>query len=54
MTPVDNVSPVEKVTAFSNAETAAMQAALNAALKGPRGANPLVGAVVIDADGHQL
>ena len=29
--------PVDNVTAFSNAETAAMQAALDAALKGPAG-----------------
>lgn len=45
---------IEKVTAFSTAETAAMDAALEAALRGPRGANPLVGAVVIDPDGRQL
>src|SRR5680860_478323 len=45
---------IDKVTAFSTAETAAMDAALEAALQGPRGANPLVGAVVIDADGRQL
>ncbi|MET3142267.1 UNVERIFIED_ORG: diaminohydroxyphosphoribosylaminopyrimidine deaminase/5-amino-6-(5-phosphoribosylamino)uracil reductase [Arthrobacter sp. UYEF10] len=45
---------IENVTAFSAAETAAMEAALEAALQGPRGANPLVGAVVIDAAGHQL
>ena len=31
-----------------------MEAALAAALQGPRGANPLVGAVVIAADGTQL
>jgi diaminohydroxyphosphoribosylaminopyrimidine deaminase/5-amino-6-(5-phosphoribosylamino)uracil reductase len=42
------------VTAFSPAETAAMEAALEAALRGPRGANPLVGAVVIDNEGRQL
>ncbi len=45
---------IENVMAFSAAETAAMEAALEAALQGPRGANPLVGAVVIDAAGHQL
>jgi diaminohydroxyphosphoribosylaminopyrimidine deaminase/5-amino-6-(5-phosphoribosylamino)uracil reductase len=39
---------------FSAAEAAAMEAALAAALKGPRGANPLVGAVVIAADGTHL
>jgi diaminohydroxyphosphoribosylaminopyrimidine deaminase/5-amino-6-(5-phosphoribosylamino)uracil reductase len=42
------------VTAFSAAETAAMDAALAAALRGPRGANPLVGAVVVDPEGRQL
>lgn len=42
------------VTAFSKAETTAMDAALEAALRGPRGANPLVGAVVVDASGRQL
>lgn len=39
---------------FSAAETAAMEAALLVAAEGPRGANPLVGAVVIAADGTQL
>ena len=42
------------VTAFSPAETRAMETALKAALNGPRGANPLVGAVVIDPDGRHL
>jgi diaminohydroxyphosphoribosylaminopyrimidine deaminase/5-amino-6-(5-phosphoribosylamino)uracil reductase len=42
------------VTAFSATETAAMEAALQAALQGPRGANPLVGAVVVDAEGRTL
>jgi diaminohydroxyphosphoribosylaminopyrimidine deaminase/5-amino-6-(5-phosphoribosylamino)uracil reductase len=46
--------PDDVVTAFSAAETAAMDAALQAALRGPRGANPLVGAVVVDAQGTQL
>lgn len=45
---------MEKLTAFSAAETAAMDKALEAALRGPRGANPLVGAVVIDASGRQI
>lgn len=36
---------------FTAAETAAMDAALAAAAQGPRGANPLVGAVVIGHDG---
>jgi diaminohydroxyphosphoribosylaminopyrimidine deaminase/5-amino-6-(5-phosphoribosylamino)uracil reductase len=45
---------IENVTAFSAIETAAMDAALEAALQGPRGANPLVGAVVIDGAGRQL
>ncbi|BCW66710.1 riboflavin biosynthesis protein RibD [Arthrobacter sp. NicSoilB4] len=39
---------------FSAAEATAMEAALAAALQGPRGANPLVGAVVIAPDGTQL
>lgn len=39
---------------FSAAEAAAMDAALAAALQGPRGANPLVGAVVIAPDGTHL
>jgi diaminohydroxyphosphoribosylaminopyrimidine deaminase/5-amino-6-(5-phosphoribosylamino)uracil reductase len=42
------------VAGFSAAEAAAMDAALAAALQGPRGANPLVGAVVIAPDGTQL
>ena len=42
------------VTAFSPAETRAMEAALEAALRGPRGANPLVGAVVVDSEGRHL
>lgn len=42
------------VAGFSAAEAAAMEAALAAALQGPRGANPLVGAVVIAPDGTQL
>lgn len=37
---------------FTAAETAAMRRALEAALEGPRGANPLVGAVLLDADGQ--
>ena len=32
---------------FTEAETAAMQRALEAALEGPRGANPLVGAALL-------
>jgi diaminohydroxyphosphoribosylaminopyrimidine deaminase/5-amino-6-(5-phosphoribosylamino)uracil reductase len=40
--------------AFSPAEASAMQSALEAALKGPRGANPLVGAVVVAPDGRHL
>jgi len=47
-------SDEETVTAFSPAETHAMDAALEAALRGPRGANPLVGAVVVDAEGRHL
>ena len=44
----------EIVTAFSPAEASAMDAALEAALRGPRGANPLVGAVVVDSEGKHL
>lgn len=44
----------QPVHAFSAAEIGAMNAALEAALHGPRGANPLVGAVVISPDGRQL
>ena len=39
---------------FSATEIDAMEAALDAALQGPRGANPLVGAVIIGPDGRQL
>lgn len=42
------------VTAFTSGETQAMGLALQAALKGPRGANPLVGAVVIDSGGRHV
>lgn len=44
----------QPIHAFSAAETAAMDAALDAALQGPRGANPLVGAVVVGPDGRHL
>ena len=44
----------QPIHAFSAAETAAMDAALEAALQGPRGANPLVGAVVVGPDGRHL
>ncbi|HKU29015.1 MAG TPA: bifunctional diaminohydroxyphosphoribosylaminopyrimidine deaminase/5-amino-6-(5-phosphoribosylamino)uracil reductase RibD [Arthrobacter sp.] len=40
--------------AFSTAESEAMETALHVALRGHRGANPLVGAVVLGADGKQL
>ncbi|MFC8037923.1 bifunctional diaminohydroxyphosphoribosylaminopyrimidine deaminase/5-amino-6-(5-phosphoribosylamino)uracil reductase RibD [Paenarthrobacter sp. NPDC057355] len=40
--------------AFAPAEKAAMDAALAAALEGPRGANPLVGAVILSPEGEQL
>lgn len=49
-----HVRPAGVVTAFSDQESAAMEAALQAALQGPRGANPLVGAVVVNPDGRQL
>ncbi|WJH25994.1 bifunctional diaminohydroxyphosphoribosylaminopyrimidine deaminase/5-amino-6-(5-phosphoribosylamino)uracil reductase RibD [Pseudarthrobacter defluvii] len=42
------------VTAFTAEETGAMEHALQAALEGPRGANPLVGAVVVGPDGREL
>ncbi len=42
------------VTAFTADETRAMDHALQAALQGPRGANPLVGAVVVGPDGKDL
>ena len=44
----------QPVHAFSAAEIGAMNTALEAALHGPRGANPLVGAVVVSPDGRQL
>ncbi|GAA4658117.1 bifunctional diaminohydroxyphosphoribosylaminopyrimidine deaminase/5-amino-6-(5-phosphoribosylamino)uracil reductase RibD [Arthrobacter cryoconiti] len=39
---------------FSDAEVLGMETALSAARQGVRGANPLVGAVIIDADGTVL
>jgi diaminohydroxyphosphoribosylaminopyrimidine deaminase/5-amino-6-(5-phosphoribosylamino)uracil reductase len=45
---------VSAAASFSAAERSAMQAALAAAAQGPRGANPLVGAVVIGSDGTPL
>ncbi|AXJ10839.1 bifunctional diaminohydroxyphosphoribosylaminopyrimidine deaminase/5-amino-6-(5-phosphoribosylamino)uracil reductase RibD [Arthrobacter sp. PM3] len=39
---------------FSAAERTAMQSALSAAAQGPRGANPLVGAVILGTDGTAL
>lgn len=44
----------QPIHAFTAAETAAMDHALEAALQGPRGANPLVGAVVVGPDGRHL
>ncbi|NQD88093.1 bifunctional diaminohydroxyphosphoribosylaminopyrimidine deaminase/5-amino-6-(5-phosphoribosylamino)uracil reductase RibD [Paenarthrobacter sp. CM16] len=41
-------------TIYTAAERAAMDAALAAALAGPRGANPLVGAVILSPEGEQL
>ena len=49
-----DVAAAVAVAGFSAAEVAAMDAALAAARQGPRGANPLVGAVVINADGSRL
>ncbi len=39
---------------FPEAESAAMETALHVALRGHRGANPLVGAVVLGSNGEQL
>ncbi|MDQ1052208.1 diaminohydroxyphosphoribosylaminopyrimidine deaminase/5-amino-6-(5-phosphoribosylamino)uracil reductase [Arthrobacter sp. SORGH_AS 212] len=39
---------------FTPTEVQAMEHALEAALQGPRGANPLVGAVVVSPDGREL
>lgn len=39
---------------FTSAESTAMDAALAAALAGPRGANPLVGAVILSPEGERL
>lgn len=47
---VAGFAPVE----FAPLETAAMERALALAARGVRGANPLVGAVVLDADGHTV
>ena len=44
----------QPIHAFSASEIQAMDAALEAALQGPRGANPLVGAVVVGPDGSHL
>ena len=41
-------------TSYTAAEITAMEAALTAALAGPRGANPLVGAVILSPQGEQL
>lgn len=54
LTAADRTAAELTVAGFSAAEAAAMEAALAAALQGPRGANPLVGAVVIAPDGTQL
>lgn len=48
------LSPQPLQPAFSDTEAGAMDTALAEALRGPRGANPLVGAVVIGPDGQQL
>lgn len=52
MSAVDPASPAP--SEFSALEAASMGAALEAAGQGVRGANPLVGAVILDAAGHQL
>ena len=43
-------SSSSQASSFTRAETTAMRRALEAALEGPRGANPLVGAALLDAD----
>jgi diaminohydroxyphosphoribosylaminopyrimidine deaminase/5-amino-6-(5-phosphoribosylamino)uracil reductase len=53
-TAVNALAEAVAVAGFSAAEVAAMDAALAAARQGPRGANPLVGAVVINADGTRI
>ncbi|MFK4296517.1 diaminohydroxyphosphoribosylaminopyrimidine deaminase/5-amino-6-(5-phosphoribosylamino)uracil reductase [Arthrobacter sp. GAS37] len=47
------MSDVSKLN-FPEAESAAMETALHVALRGHRGANPLVGAVVLGPNGEQL
>jgi len=54
LTVADSAAADLTVAGFSAAEASAMDAALAAALQGPRGANPLVGAVLIAPDGTQL
>ena len=41
-------------TTYTPAESTAMETALSVALAGPRGANPLVGAVILSPEGEQL
>ena len=53
-TPETAAAVADAGAGFSAAEVAAMDAALAAARQGPRGANPLVGAVVIKADGTRI
>ena len=52
--PVPPSAGPPNAASFSAAENAAMQVALAAAAQGPRGANPLVGAVVVGTDGTLL
>lgn len=50
----DHTGSVGTTEGFTAGEIAAMRLALEAALEGPRGANPLVGAVLIDRAGRVL
>ena len=50
----DHLERTATTEGFTAGETAAMRRALEAALQGPRGANPLVGAVLIDRLGRVL
>lgn len=52
--PSISAEPSSAVELCSAAEQGAMEAALAAALRGPRGANPLVGAVILSPEGEHL
>jgi len=52
--PSISAEPSSAAELCSAAEQGAMEAALAAALRGPRGANPLVGAVILSPEGEHL